>query len=53
MTERVDTHEGLYWIAAAIGALIVALAVMGVLDMDDTKTNLPPEPAVYQHPEGP
>lgn len=38
---------------AAVGALLMALAVLGLIDMDDTKTNLPPQPAVYQHPEEP
>lgn len=51
MVRRDDFVVGL-GIAAILA--VVALAIFGALDMDDTKTNLPPEPpAVYQHPEGP
>lgn len=44
-----------FWVGVLV-ALILAVvfaAIFGALDMDDTKTNLPPEPAVYQHPEEP
>ena len=41
------------WLGIAVIVIVVLLAMASAIDMDDTRTNLPPEPAVYQHPEGP
>lgn len=54
-SDRFDSDGMLIAVAAALGALFVALAIVGVFGdtFDDTKqrSELPPPAAVYSHPE--